>query len=116
MEAIRKAAARAANRRGSNTKIFESPASINARGTSVVFPAPGGATSTAFRPAPTITRNNPGKASATGNPNPLKSIIKTHHLNVKSRVIARRAAPRQSRSVRRRNQSAKYTIPQNSIL
>jgi hypothetical protein len=48
--AMRSAAARAAIRRGSSTKIFRSRSQvsfINASGTRVVFPAPGGATSTA---------------------------------------------------------------------
>ena len=48
--AIRSAAARAASRRGSSTRIFLPAAhgsSISTSGTRVVLPAPGGATSTA---------------------------------------------------------------------
>ena len=48
--AIRSAAARAASRRGSSTRIFLSAAqsvSISHSGTRVVLPAPGGATRTA---------------------------------------------------------------------
>ena len=51
--AMRRAAARAASRRGSSSRICRSPsqaASSSASGTSVVLPAPGGATSTALRP------------------------------------------------------------------
>ena len=47
---MRSAAARAASRRGSSTRIFLSAAqgsSISTSGTRVVLPAPGGATSTA---------------------------------------------------------------------
>ena len=50
VDAMRAAAARAASRRGSNTRIFLSFAhgsSSSTRGTRVVLPAPGGATSTA---------------------------------------------------------------------
>jgi thiol:disulfide interchange protein DsbD len=75
IDAIRNAAALAANLRGSSTNIFETPACISASGTSVVFPAPGGATSTAFRPSPTITRNNSGNTAATGNPKASKSCM-----------------------------------------
>jgi hypothetical protein len=52
--AMRAAAARAASRRGSSTMIFRSRAQTSAastNGTRVVFPAPGGATSTATSPA-----------------------------------------------------------------
>ena len=48
---MRAAAARAARRRGSSTISLPWAAqasSINAKGTTVVFPAPGGATSTAL--------------------------------------------------------------------
>ncbi len=55
--AIRAAAARAARRRGSNITMRPSPrqgASSRASGTSVVLPAPGGATRTALRPAASV--------------------------------------------------------------
>ena len=51
---MRVAAARVARRRGSSIRMRPSPrqgASSRASGTSVVLPAPGGATSTALRPA-----------------------------------------------------------------
>ena len=64
--AIRLAAARVANRRGSSTMIFPSPrhvASSSASGTTVVLPAPGGALTTArprpssaFRRSPRLSR------------------------------------------------------------
>ena len=50
---MRRAPARAASLRGSNSKILRSPrhaASSSASGTSVVLPAPGGAIRTAFEP------------------------------------------------------------------
>ena len=51
---MRAAAARVARRRGSSIRMRPSPrqgASSRASGTRVVLPAPGGATSTALRPA-----------------------------------------------------------------
>ncbi len=51
---MRSAAARAARRRGSSTRILPActqGSSIRASGTTVVLPAPGGATSTAHAPA-----------------------------------------------------------------
>ena len=49
--ATRRAASRAASRRGSSTRIspVDEPASSSARGTRVVLPAPGGASSTSAR-------------------------------------------------------------------
>src|SRR4051812_14636003 len=55
---MRRAAARAASRRGSSRTILPVPsqdASSSASGTSVVLPAPGGATSTALLPAPSAS-------------------------------------------------------------
>ncbi len=49
---MRMAAARAARRRGSRSRILPAPASQRASGTVVVLPAPGGATRTAFLPLP----------------------------------------------------------------
>ena len=67
-KAMRLAAALVARRRGSSIRIFWSPrhdAPCNASGTSVVLPAPGGATSTALRPA-SSKACNAGSASVTG--------------------------------------------------
>ena len=65
---MRRAAARAASRRGSCITIFRPPshgASSSASGTRVVLPAPGGATSTAaVRSASAAFRR--GRASSTG--------------------------------------------------
>ena len=68
LQAIRAAAARAASRRGSSTRIFR-PATQgsfkSASGTRVVLPAPGGATSTAERPETSASRRR-GNVSSTG--------------------------------------------------
>jgi hypothetical protein len=59
--AMRSAAARAAMRRGSSTRIFRPGSqlsSINASGTRVVLPAPGGATRTADARAAKAVRNS----------------------------------------------------------
>ena len=66
---IRMAAARAARRRGSRSRILPRPACRAASGTSVVLPAPGGATSTAFRPSSFSVRIRSGRISATGSEN-----------------------------------------------
>src|SRR5271166_6028104 len=65
---MRAAAARVASRRGSSISTLPSPrhpASSRASGTSVVLPAPGGATNTAFRPAARADSSG-GTASVTG--------------------------------------------------
>src|SRR6266700_8416049 len=65
---MRSALARAAIRRGSSTMIFlflSQGASSSARGTRVVLPAPGGATSTAALP-PASACFRRGRASSTG--------------------------------------------------
>ena len=67
-EAMRVAAARVARRRGSSIRILPSPrheADSSSSGTRVVLPAPGGATSTAARPASRAARNA-GSVSVTG--------------------------------------------------
>ena len=64
--AMRSAAARAAMRRGSSTRIFRPPSqlsSISARGTRVVLPAPGGATRTAEVRAARASHNSSRTAS-----------------------------------------------------
>ena len=64
--AMRSAAARAAMRRGSSTRILAGPSqlsSINANGTRVVLPAPGGATRTADGRAAKASRNSSRTAS-----------------------------------------------------
>ncbi len=64
--AMRSAAARAAMRRGSSTRILAEPSqlsSINASGTRVVLPAPGGATRTADGCAAKASRNSSRTAS-----------------------------------------------------
>ncbi len=65
---MRRAAARAASRRGSCITILPLPsqgASSRASGTRVVLPAPGGATSTAALPACSAALSR-GMASSTG--------------------------------------------------
>ena len=64
--AMRSAAARAAMRRGSSTRILRpcsQPSSIRARGTRVVLPAPGGATRTAELRAAKVARSSSRTAS-----------------------------------------------------
>ena len=64
--AMRSAAARAAMRRGSSTRILRAPSqpsSIKASGTRVVLPAPGGATSTAEGCAASAVRRSSRTAS-----------------------------------------------------
>ena len=64
--AMRSAAARAAIRRGSSTRILRPPSqasSISASGTRVVLPAPGGATSTAEERAAKAVRTSSRIAS-----------------------------------------------------
>ena len=64
--ATRRAARRAASRRGSSTRISPStPASSSARGTRVVLPAPGGASSTSAR-RPLQRRDDVGKQRIDG--------------------------------------------------
>src|SRR5216684_8077001 len=68
VHAMRAAAARAASRRGSSTRILRPAAhgsSSSANGARVVLPAPGGATSTAERPFESAVLNA-GNASSTG--------------------------------------------------
>ena len=68
-DAMRRAAARAATRRGSNTRMRPPAAqasSISASGTMVVLPAPGGAISTALEALLRAARSA-GSASVTGN-------------------------------------------------
>ncbi len=65
---MRRAAARAASRRGSSSRILPLPihaSPSSASGTSVVFPAPGGATSTALTPV-SSARASSGRTSTTG--------------------------------------------------
>ena len=67
-EAMRAAAARVASRRGSSISMRPSPrqgVSSSASGTMVVLPAPGGATTTALRPAARVACSA-GIASAIG--------------------------------------------------
>ena len=68
--AIRRAALRAAKRRGSNIMIFRAPIPVSCNshnGTVVVLPAPGGACKTALFPASSAAIKS-GRTSSTGRP------------------------------------------------
>ena len=84
---MRSAAARVASRRGSSMRIVSSPrqgAASSAKGTSVVFPAPGGATTTAFRPAARVA-SSVGSAVVTGRSGDMLAIWEIlRHMRVKA--------------------------------
>ena len=89
--AIRRAAARAAIRRGSATTTVPSNASASASGTSVVFPVPGGATSTAL-PSLTASTTSPS-TRCTGRfctPNSYSIPSSTHTVPASGRSVPRR--------------------------
>ena len=74
---MRWAAARAASRRGSNMRSFlrsSQEAPSRASGTRVVFPAPGGAVSSALRPCANV-RQRTGKTSSIGNVDMIGSVL-----------------------------------------
>src|SRR5262249_28797470 len=89
--AIRAAAARAASRRGSKTRIFLSAAHVSAAstsGTRVVLPAPGGATSTAVVPRARAATRSGVAASIGRGANAVISLCREH-----DGVIARSSRP-----------------------
>lgn len=91
---MRCAAARAARRRGSSITILRPPShgsSSSARGTTVVFPAPGGACSTAAVPARSASRT-PGSTASIGSPVEGRRVMAAN--------IARRAGAIHSRARR----------------